>query len=163
MLTAWVAITPATVESGCMQFFPGTQKLGQLNLKEPDIAGANMLSSGQTADFDPGSIEPFPVELKAGECSIHHAFLLHGSFPNNAPDRRVGMTFIYHPPHLGQLGSCRTSALLVRGEDPYGNFDHEQAPDAADLDGNIARHKKAVASYRAKVREMGNATVARLD
>jgi ectoine hydroxylase-related dioxygenase (phytanoyl-CoA dioxygenase family) len=163
VLTAWMAITPATTESGCMQFMPGTHKLGQLALKDPDIQSANMLSSGQTADFDPASIKPFPVELRPGECSIHHAFLVHGSLPNNAPDRRMGITFIYHPPQLGQLGNCRTSALLVRGEDPYGKFDHEQAPDLTDMAGNIARHEKAVSTYREKVRELGNRTVARLD
>jgi non-heme Fe2+,alpha-ketoglutarate-dependent halogenase len=163
VLTAWMAITPATIDSGCMQFLPGTQKLGQLDLKAPDIRGANMLSSGQTVDFDPATIEPFPVELQPGECSIHHAFLIHGSLPNNAPDRRMGITFIYHPPHLGQLGDCRTSALLVRGEDRHGKFDHEQAPDAADPTGNVSRHEKAVSAYREKVRELGNITVERLD
>jgi ectoine hydroxylase-related dioxygenase (phytanoyl-CoA dioxygenase family) len=163
VLTAWLAITPATIDSGCMQFLPGTQKLGQLELKDPDIHGANMLTSGQTVDFDPNSVDPYPVELRPGECSIHHAFLIHGSLPNNAPDRRMGITFIYHPPHLGQLGSCRTSALLVRGEDPYGKFRHEQAPIEGDMEGNIARHEEAVTAYRAKVRELGNITVARLD
>ena len=163
VLTAWMAITPATIESGCMQFLPGTQKFGQQDLKEPDIGGGNMLSSGQTADFDPSTVQPFPVELRPGECSIHHAFLIHGSLPNNAPDRRLGITFIYHPPHLGQIGESRTSALLVRGEDPYNKFDHEQTPDPADMPGNIARHEKAVGAYRAKVRELGNITVARLD
>jgi ectoine hydroxylase-related dioxygenase (phytanoyl-CoA dioxygenase family) len=163
VLTAWMAITPATIESGCMQFLPGTQKLGQLGLKEPVIDGANMLSSGQTADFDTSSIKPFPVELRPGEFSLHHAFLIHGSFPNNAPDRRMGITFIYHPPQLGQIGDCRTSALLVRGEDAYGNFDHERAPEETDIEGNITRHEVAVSAYRDKVRELGNKTVARLD
>jgi ectoine hydroxylase-related dioxygenase (phytanoyl-CoA dioxygenase family) len=163
VLTAWLAITPATIDNGCMQFLPGTQKLGQLDLKDPDIHGANMLTSGQTADFDPNSVDPFPVELRPGECSIHHAFLIHGSLPNNAPDRRMGITFIYHPPHLSQLGTCRTSALLVRGEDPYGKFEHEQAPVEDDMIGNIVRHEKAVAAYREKVRELGNLTVARMD
>ncbi|MDC0033111.1 phytanoyl-CoA dioxygenase family protein [Alphaproteobacteria bacterium] len=163
VLTAWMAITPATIDSGCMQFLPGTQKFGQQELKPPDIGGSNMLSSGQTAKFDASTVEPFPVELQPGECSIHHAFLIHGSLPNNAPDRRMGITFIYHPPHLGQLGNCRTSALLVRGKDLYGNFDHEEAPNETDVTGNIARHEKAVTAYREKVRELGNITVARLD
>lgn len=163
VLTAWVAITPTTIDNGCIQFLPRTQKLGQLDLKEPDIHGGNMLSSGQTVDFDPTSAEPVPIELQPGECSLHHALLIHGSLPNNAPERRMGITFIYHPPQLGQLGDSRTSALLVRGEDPYGKFDHEQAPDEGDLAGNIARHEKAVSAYRAKVRELGNRTVARLD
>lgn len=163
VVTAWLAISPATIESGCMQFKPGTQKLGQLDLKEPDIHGGNMLSSGQTVDFDPATVDSVPIELQPGECSFHHAFLIHGSLPNKAPDRRIGMTFIYHPPQLRQLGACRTSALLVRGDDPYGMFDHEQAPIDGDVAGNVKRHGAAAAAYREKVRELGNSTVARLD
>ena len=75
----------------------------------------------------------------------------------------MGITFIYHPPCLGQLGEGRTSALLVRGEDKFGNFDHEQAPIRDDDAGNTARHKEAVSSYRQKVRELGNVTVDRFD
>ncbi len=163
VLTAWVAITPATVESGCMEFLPGTHKLGQLPLKEADIGGANMLSSGQTAEIDPAAAAPVAVELRPGEASIHHAFLVHGSRPNRAAHRRVGISLIYHSPHLRQIGACRTSALLVRGEDRFGHFDHELPPGCEDDAATIARHEEAVLKYRAKVRELGNATVARLD
>ena len=163
VLSAWFAITPATEMSGCMRFLPGTHKLGQLPLDAPDIGGGNMLSSGQTADFDPTTIDPVPIELQPGEASIHHAFLIHGSLPNRASERRMGISFIYHPPGLGQLGDCRTSALLVRGQDRDGNFEPERPPGAADDPGTIARYEHAVALYRDKVRELGNRTVARLD
>lgn len=164
VLTAWVAITPATVESGCMEFLPGTHKLGQLPLKAPDTGGANLLSSGQTSDIDPAKLDPVAVELRPGEASIHHAFLVHGSRPNRASYRRLGLTLIYHPPGLRQLGTCRTSALLVRGRDRFDNFDHERPPGAdEDAAETIAHHEQAVLLYRAKVRELGNATVSRND
>ncbi len=163
VLTVWVAVTPATVESGCMEFLPGTHKLGQLPLKAADIAGANMLSSGQTSDIDVAGRISAPVVLRPGEASIHHAFLVHGSRPNRAGHRRMGVSLIYHAPHLRQIGQCRTSALLVRGEDRFGHFDHESPPGAEDDPATIARHEAAVLGYRAKVRELGNATVARLD
>ena len=163
VLTAWIALSPATEETGCMQFLPGTHRLGQLALRDPDTGGANMLSSGATADFDVSSVSPVPIVLQPGEISIHHAFLIHGSSPNRGRERRLGITFIYHPPHLRQIGACRTSALPVRGEDRYGNFDHEVPPVAADDPRTIANHERFVALYRAKVRELGNATVARFD
>lgn len=163
VLTAWVALSPATEESGCMQFLPGTHRLGQLALREPDTGGANMLSSGMTVDFDVARVEPVPITLQPGEASIHHAFLIHGSRPNRGGDRRLGITFIYHPPHLRQIGACRTSALLVRGEDRYGHFEHERPPLAADDPATQAHHEHAVSLYRAKVRELGNATVERFD
>jgi len=163
VLTVWLALSPADEENGCMQFLPGTHKLGQLGLRTPDIGGGNMLSSGQTVEFDATAVKPVPVILEPGEASIHHAFLIHGSGPSRSGERRLGVTLIYHPPGLGQIGACRTSALLVRGEDRFGHFDPERAPVAGDDAGNIARHEQAVASYRAKVRELGNTTVARLD
>jgi len=163
VLTAWIALSPATEETGCMLFLPGTQKLGQLPVLEPDYDKGNMLSSGVRADFDVPSVAPVPIVLAPGEISIHHAFLVHGSSPNRGTDRRMGITFIYHPPHLRQLGNSRTSALLVRGQDRHGNFDHEIPPVAADDPRTIANHDRFLALYRAKVRELGNATVTRFD
>jgi non-haem Fe2+, alpha-ketoglutarate-dependent halogenase len=163
VLTVWMALSAATEDSGCMRILPGTHKLGQLPLTTPDTGGGNMLSSGQTVDFDVSTIEPVSMALAAGEASIHHAFAIHGSPPNRADDRRLGLTFIYHPPGLRQLGEGRTSALLVRGEDRFGYFEAEHPPVSADDPATIARHEHAVGLYRDKVRELGNMTVARFD
>lgn len=163
VLTVWVAITPATVESGCMTFLPGTHMLGQLPLSKADINGANLLSSGQTVAFDPSSVAAVNVELQPGEVSIHHAFLIHGSAPNRSTGPRMGMTLIYHSPALRQLGNERTSALLVRGEDRFGNFEHEKPPGGEDDPASLARFERAAALYRAKVRELGNMTINRFD
>lgn len=163
VLTVWIALSEVTEETGCVQVLPGTHKIEQLPLAKPDIAGGNMLSSGQTVAFDVSTIDPVPMELQPGDVSIHHAFLIHGSSPNRGGDRRLGLTFIYHPPGLGQIGACRTSALLVRGEDRHGHFDHEEPPVTGDEAANIERHETAVALYRAKVGELGNLTVRRFD
>jgi hypothetical protein len=61
------------------------------------------------------------------------------------------------------LGARRTSALLVRGQDRYGNFEPEQPPLSADDPDTIARHERGAALYRAKAEELGNATIARRD
>jgi non-heme Fe2+,alpha-ketoglutarate-dependent halogenase len=163
VLSVWLALTPATVETGCMQYLPGTHRLGQLGLTTPDVSDGNLLASGQTVDYDVSGIEPVPVILRPGEIAIHHAFLIHNSFPNRSDRPRMGMTFIYHPPSLHQLGQVKTSAMLVRGEDRYGNFDHEIPPDPADEPATFARFEKARDLYRAKVRELGNSTITRFD
>ncbi len=163
VLTAWIALSPATERSGCMQFLPGSHKTGLRNLNTPDVGGGNMLSSGQNVDISKDTVDPVSIVLQPGQASIHHAFLVHGSLPNMANDRRMGITFIYHPPHLGQIGEVRTSALLVRGKDHFGNFDHEKAPRQGDDAGNALRHEQAVSAYRRKVRELGNVTVDRFD
>ena len=163
VLSVWLALTPATVETGCMQYLPGTHKLGQLPLTAPDVSDGNLLASGQTVDYDVSGITPVPVELRPGEIAIHHAFLIHNSFPNRSTEPRIGMTFIYHPPSLHQLGNVKTSAMLVRGEDRYGNFEHEMPPDPNDAEATQARFIQARDLYRAKVRELGNSTITRFD
>ena len=163
VLTFWIALTPATENSGCMQVLPGTQREGVLPLATPELNDRNMLPSGQLVDFDTASIEPVSMPLAPGEASIHHVCTIHGSLPNMSDDRRMGVTFCYHAPHIRQRGERRTSALLVRGEDRYGYYDLESPPDDDAGPAAIASREHAVALYRAKEAELGKATVTRLD
>jgi hypothetical protein len=83
------------------------------------------------------------VPLKAGEMSLHHVLLVHGSGPNTTNDRRIGYAIRYIPPHVRQL-KARDSAMLVRGRDRYGNFDADPEP-RHDLDeAALAAHRSAV-------------------
>ncbi|HEX3486202.1 MAG TPA: phytanoyl-CoA dioxygenase family protein, partial [Micropepsaceae bacterium] len=116
VLSVWLALSQSRPESGSMRFLPGSHRLGQLPVRY-EVTEGNMLSSGQVSDFDLSRFEPVATSLEAGEASIHHAFLIHGSPPNKSTDRRLGITFVYHPPSLKQIGTLRTSALLVRGQD----------------------------------------------
>ncbi|MCX7224766.1 MAG: hypothetical protein NT071_03930, partial [Burkholderiales bacterium] len=68
------------------------------------------------------------VELQPGQMSLHHVLLFHGSESNRADHARVGYAIRYIPTHLRQLAPVRDSALLVRGHDDHGHFDHEQDP-----------------------------------
>jgi hypothetical protein len=122
-----------------------------------------MLSSGQHVDADLSRFKSVATSLEPGEASLHHAYLVHGSPPNVSTERRVGVTFVYHSPALTQLGSLKTSALLVRGEDHYGHFELEEPPLTADDPATIARHERGAALYRAKAEELGNHTIARHD
>ncbi len=162
VLSVWLALTPSRPESGSMRFLPGSHKLGLLPVHyEP--RDENLLSSGQVAEFDASSFVSFSTALSPGEASIHHAWMVHGSPPNRSTDRRIGVTFVYHPPHLRQIGAVRTSALLVRGEDRYRHFDHERPPQSPDDAETIVRHERGAALYRAKAQELGNRNIGRLD
>ncbi|HXW24152.1 MAG TPA: phytanoyl-CoA dioxygenase family protein, partial [Xanthobacteraceae bacterium] len=126
-VTAWVALTDASIEAGCMEVIPGSHKLGQLHHAEHDDA-KNLLSRGQTvsADFDKSRTEFMPV--RAGQFSLHHTHLLHNSRPNLSADRRVGLGISYIPTQVRCTGSTRLTAMLVRGTDTYGHFDDEPRP-----------------------------------
>jgi ectoine hydroxylase-related dioxygenase (phytanoyl-CoA dioxygenase family) len=162
VLSVWLALSPSRPESGSMRFLPGSQRLGQLPVRY-DVQDNNLLSSGQVTDHDFSDFAPVATSLEPGEASIHHAFLVHGSPPNKAADRRLGITFVYHPPSLRQAGELRTSALLVRGQDRFGHFEAETPPLSADDPATIARHEHGAALYRAKAQELGNRTIERHD
>jgi non-heme Fe2+,alpha-ketoglutarate-dependent halogenase len=162
VLSVWLALSPSRPESGSMHYLRGSHSLGQLPVRY-EVERTNMLSSGQVTDIDISGFERDAVSLEPGEASIHHTFLIHGSPPNTSADRRLGITFVFHPPHLKQFGEVRTSAMLVRGEDRFGNFDPEMPPLSEDDPQTIARHEKGAAAYRAKAQELGNRTIARHD
>lgn len=163
VLSVWIALTRSAELNGCMQVIPGTHKLGPLPLATPDLNKKNMLPSGQLVDYDMHSVKPVCMPLQPGEASIHHACTIHGSLPNYSNERRMGITFCFHSPHLKQRGKRRTSALLVRGKDLHGHYEPEKAPTADESADAITEHERAVALYRGKEEELGKTTVTRFD
>jgi ectoine hydroxylase-related dioxygenase (phytanoyl-CoA dioxygenase family) len=81
--------------------------------------------------------------MGAGEMSLHHIKLVHGSDANRSDDRRIGMSIRYIPTYVRQT-KVRDSAMLVRGIDRYGHFDAEPRP-KSDLDeAALAAHADAI-------------------
>ena len=147
-VTAWVALTDAPVEAGCMEVVPGSHKLGQLphaEMQDPE----NLLSRGQqlAVDVDRRHTEFMPV--KAGQFSLHHTYLVHNSGPNRHHDRRIGLGLSYIPTSARCRSRNRVTAMLVRGEDKYGHFDDERRPIEEAGPAERAFHAEAVARFRA--------------
>ncbi len=136
--TAWVALTPSTRESGCMQVVPGTHRAQVPH--EDRFDDANLLSRGQevAVEVDPATV--VNVELQPGEMSLHHVLLFHGSEPNRSAWPRIGFAIRYVPTHVRQLSPIRDSALLVRGHDEFGHFEHEKSPESDLHPDAVARH-----------------------
>ncbi len=142
VVTAWVALTDAPVVSGAMKFLPGSHTLDQIPHTDT-FAKDNLLTRGQVVDLEVDESRAVDVPLAAGEVSLHHIRLVHGSKPNTTDDRRIGLAIRYVPPHVRQV-KLRDSAMLVRGRDSCGHFDWEPEP-VADLDaGALAAHRDAV-------------------
>ena len=141
VITAWVAFADAPVASGAMKFWPGSHLRNQLEHRDT-FDQNNLLTRGQEIAVDVPEGAGVDATLKAGEMSLHHVLLVHGSGPNTTDDRRIGFAIRYIPPHVRQL-KVRDSAMLVRGRDTHGNFDLEPEP-RADLDpAAIAAHRDA--------------------
>ena len=123
--TVWLALSDSMPESGCVRVIPGTH-LGKEFPHEETYAPDNLLSRGQSLGEidDSGAVD---LTLKAGQFSIHHERLIHGSAPNGSDYRRMGISFIYVPTSVrSSIG--RRSALLVRGEDRFGHWDPDPEP-----------------------------------
>ncbi|MBI76680.1 MAG: phytanoyl-CoA dioxygenase [Rhodospirillaceae bacterium] len=163
LLSAWVALTPVDEVSGCIQVIPGSHKDGSFPVEYTERSETNLLASGQNTlyNFDKG--DAVSMHLKPGEMSIHHVCLVHSSKPNNGADRRMGLSAGYVPTHVQQTTKLKATAMLVRGEDFFGNFlPDEKPPVAFDDPDTIERQEKAVKLYRAKSIECGNQTAWRL-
>ena len=119
-VTAWVALSPATRESGCMRFLAGSHK--QRVDHHDTFHSDNLLTRGQEVLTKVDECKATDGELLAGQMSIHHGHIFHASHPNNTNERRIGIAIRYIPTHARQLPDGNMSAMLVRGEDTYQNF-----------------------------------------
>jgi len=129
MVSAWLALSPVTMANGCMRFAVGSHK-GPL-VDHHDTYGAdNILTRGQEAviEIDEGATRQ--VELRPGQMSLHHGRLLHASAPNASDEWRIGYVMIFISPKNRQVVGRKDFAMLVRGEDRFGNFEHVPSPDA---------------------------------
>lgn len=127
VVTAWVALSPSTVESGCVRVMPGTHLLDQVPHVETRAA-KNLLTRGQEIAVDVDERQAVAMPLRPGEMSLHHIRTFHSSEPNRSDDRRIGFAIRYIPTRIRQLEVQGDSATLVRGHDRYGHFELERAP-----------------------------------
>ena len=118
-VTAWVAITDSNEKNGCMRMWSGSHKD---NLKDHDqkFNEGNLLTRGQTVKNVPYK-ETTPLVLTAGQMSLHHPTVVHGSDLNKSNDRRIGFVIqSYIATNIKQtLG--KNSVQLARGVDNF-NF-----------------------------------------
>ena len=121
-VTAWIAITDSNEHNGCMRMWSGSHKD---NLKEHDqkFDQGNLLTRGQTVNNVPKE-ETISLVLTAGQMSLHHPKLVHGSDLNKSDDRRIGFVIqSYIGANVKQVLG-KNSVQIARGKDNY-NF-HEK-------------------------------------
>jgi ectoine hydroxylase-related dioxygenase (phytanoyl-CoA dioxygenase family) len=152
-VTAWLALTDATAENGCMEFLPGSYRRGQLPHRAGVVA-ASVNRAGQAVTIDVDDAPAVHAPLRAGEFSLHHTLCLHRSQPNRSAGRRIGLAVSYVPTRVQHLGvKHKTPAMLVRGTDTFGHFALEPAP-LADLDDAArAAYDRSYDGYRAAYAE----------
>lgn len=81
MLAVGVAIDEMTLENGCLLVVAGSHKGPVFNHFQEDVFAGAVTDP----NFEPHPVAP--LQLNAGDISIHHGRLLHASAPNKTPDR----------------------------------------------------------------------------
>lgn len=147
VVTAWLALSPASEEAGCMRVLPGSH-IGATMAHADRYAEANMLTRGQEIAVDIDETKAVAMPLRPGEMSLHSVRLAHASGPNRSDDRRIGVSMHFMPTAAYQGAGDWDSAALVRGVDRHGHF-HLTPRLAADFDPPaVAFHEKASAAVR---------------
>jgi phytanoyl-CoA hydroxylase len=113
-VTLWIAIDDSTAENGCLKVIPGSHKTELYELQAanetPNIFG------WQT---DPKFVEEekaVDIVLKAGDISVHHPKVIHGSGANCSNQRRAGMSIRYIPTTTRIANNMlRSNTMVLRG------------------------------------------------
>ena len=139
LVTAWIALTDSHRTNGCMRVIPESH-IGPAYQHVETYHEKNLLARGQAID---GLDEDLAVdmELEAGQFSLHHERMVHGSLANQTDDVRIGLSLFYVPTHVRSTIGRRT-ACLVRGIDTYGHWDPDPVPHV-DRDPKILEHMRA--------------------
>ena len=124
-VTAWVALTDSFEENGCMKMWPKSH-LGIKDHNEKFNKG-NLLTRGQTVENVPLN-ETEPIILNAGQMSLHHPKIVHGSGVNKSKERRMGFVI---QSYIGSNVKQVLGKMYVqkaRGEDCFNHHDHIERP-----------------------------------
>lgn len=152
VVTAWLALSPSTVESGCMRMLPGSHKWDAIEHKETSDTD-NLLTRGQVMDVSIDESGAVDLIVQPGEISLHHVNVAHASEPNRSGQTRTGIAIRYVTPQVRQGLGVRDSATLVRGEDRVGNFELEDRPAYDFAPAAVALHRRLTAERKKIVRE----------
>jgi ectoine hydroxylase-related dioxygenase (phytanoyl-CoA dioxygenase family) len=130
VVTAWVALSdPVGENEGCLSFWSGSHKHGQLRHVEELQDSNNQLSRGQRVQdsrFDTANNVSTSLPLRGGQASLHSFLTVHQSGPNRSRKPRVGLAIRYMSASVKQSKStAREMVTLVSGEVKHNGFDLE--------------------------------------
>ena len=125
-VTVWLAVTDANEKNGCMRMLPGSHKENLKN-HEQKFNENNLLTRGQTITNVPLD-KTDPIILKAGQVSLHHPTIVHGSGLNLSDDRRIGFVIqSYIGDNVNQVIG-KMYVQKARGEDNHKYHEYSNAP-----------------------------------
>jgi ectoine hydroxylase-related dioxygenase (phytanoyl-CoA dioxygenase family) len=154
LVTAWVALTAASHEAGCMECLSFNGAPRQLQHRTLGLAHS-INRAGQTIVEPVDDRDAVAMPLAPGQFSLHNYWSVHRSGPNRASHRRVGLGLNFMPAHTRPIATgVKPAAMLVRGEDRHGHFELMPPPTAEFDAASLAVHEHANALYRKNYAEI---------
>lgn len=118
VVSAWMAIDPATVENSCLQILPGSHRKVIPHVKAKDEMAFQQMADLHGLDMN----KKVDVELKPGEFILFNERTLHHSEVNHSNLRRIGLAIRVILPQVRVLkfDSPSHKVIQVSGSDRFG-------------------------------------------
>ena len=102
MVNVWSPLVPAREGNGCMQFIPGTHRIGMAQHEDREY----YLEISQT-DLEPYVDQAVSIELDPGDVVLFHNMLYHQGLPNHSDQVRWSMDWRYQDARQSTLRSTQ--------------------------------------------------------
>ena len=142
---AFVAISEATPDNGCLRVIPGTHH----EVRPFSLVGYANRQVARVREVDEGGA--VDMVLAKGPVGLLHCNTVHGSGPNRSSGRRIGLVNDYTPPFARQSRGMG-SGQLVRGTDRWGHFGAEPVPAGACTGADVLARRRIPNAYPENVR-----------
>lgn len=106
MMSAFVALDPATIENGCLQVLHGSHLLGRL---DHGMVGSQTGAEEERMKRIEEMLERIYCEMTPGSVLFFHSNLLHGSAPNESDHARRAFIICYNALTNPQFAEKQTS------------------------------------------------------
>jgi len=128
-VTAWIALTEATVDNGCLQMIPGTHREHVPHIESESNSHFDLVAE---PEYVPEK-RALDIELSPGEAVLFNERVLHRSHPNTASAPRLGLSARVTVP-FARINTDDPK-ILMTGTDEFGlNQLTEPPADSGSLD-----------------------------
>jgi len=133
----WIAVTPSTIENGCVRCIPGSHKVTDPGKHHWTDGTGDELFRIELDASEYREADAAPIVLEPGEMVFFDVMTIHGGTPNTSGQPRTGFSIRYYPASSywdreGAVNHAETAKyndfakrplILVRGRDASGRND----------------------------------------
>jgi hypothetical protein len=123
MLTVWLALVDVPADMGSLRFYSGSHRFGVLGRSFTRPGDDQLTQHPWLKELE---VSP-PLDLAAGDATVHHALTVHGAPANRRDTPRLSFTVTYFDAHALYTGTPyrQTDGLGLTVNAP---FDHPRFP-----------------------------------